>query len=110
MPSPFPGVDPFIEGEEWEHFHTTFNTVVKEILAPRVEPRYVVRVERRVYVEHPARHETEVRWADVALLSTGHAKTVGTAPDSGSAEAAASPVECLLPMPEERREAYLVTR
>jgi hypothetical protein len=61
----FPGMDPFLESEEWEDFHTTFNTVVREVLAPRIEPRYLVRVERRVYV---------------------------------------------LPMPEEKRETYLVIR
>ncbi len=24
MPSPFPGMDPFIEGQAWEEFHTAF--------------------------------------------------------------------------------------
>lgn len=33
-------------------FHSRFNNVVSEELAPAVEPRYIVRVERRVYVEH----------------------------------------------------------
>ena len=111
MPSPFPGMDPYIEGQEWEDFHTTFNTVVKEILAPRVEPRYVVRVERRIYIEHPARHATEVRWADVAVIAPGPPGKGGPLPVSGQAGAAvATPVECLLPMPEERREAYLIIR
>ena len=110
MPSPFPGVDPYIESQEWEDFHTTFNTVVKELLAPRIEPRYVVRVERRVYVEHPARHGSEVRWADVAVLSSDAARTVGSSPASGRSDTVATPVECLLPMPEEHREAYLVVR
>jgi hypothetical protein len=40
MPSPFPGVDPFIEDQEWEDFHSTFNTVLRESLAPGVEPRH----------------------------------------------------------------------
>ncbi|MBI4603374.1 MAG: DUF4058 family protein [Planctomycetes bacterium] len=71
MPSPFPGMDPYIEDQEWEDFHTRLNTVAGEMLAPIVEPRYVVRVERRVYV---------------------------------------APVECVLPMPQERRETYLVVR
>ena len=53
MPSPFPGMDPFLEGPEWEDFHATFNTVLRELLSPTIEPDYVVRVERRVYVERP---------------------------------------------------------
>lgn len=54
MPSPFPGVDPFLEDGEWEDFHTRFNTAISEILAACLEPRYLVRLERRIYVEHPA--------------------------------------------------------
>lgn len=30
MSSPFPGMDPYIESQEWEDFHSTFNTVVRE--------------------------------------------------------------------------------
>jgi hypothetical protein len=110
MPSPFPGVDPYIENQEWQDFHTRFNTVLSELLASRLEPRYVVRVERRVYVEHPTRSEGEVRWADVAVLSSSGATAMKPSTASGAAASVASPVECLLPMPEERREAYLVIR
>lgn len=52
MPSPFPGIDPFIEDQEWEDFHSTFNTVMREVLATVVEQGYYVRIERRVYMEH----------------------------------------------------------
>lgn len=52
MPSQFPGVDPFIEGQEWEDFHGRFNNRISDALVPRVRPRYIVRIERRVYVEH----------------------------------------------------------
>ncbi len=51
MPSPYPGMDPFLEMQEWDDFHTTFNTVLRECLSPALEPDYLVRVERRVYVE-----------------------------------------------------------
>jgi len=50
MASPFPGMDPFIEGQRWRDFHTTVITVVREILAPQVRPRYVVEVEEYVYL------------------------------------------------------------
>lgn len=52
MPSPFPGMDPFIEGHEWEDFHTHFIAAIAEHLVPGVRPRYIVRVQRRVYLEH----------------------------------------------------------
>jgi hypothetical protein len=109
MPSPFPGMDPFIEDQEWEDFHSRFNTAISEALAPGVEPRYIVRVERRIYVEHGLESEDQVRWADVSVLWSGTDAAVATA---ASAEAATSlaPVECLLLGPQERRETYLVIR
>ncbi len=51
MPSPYPGMDPFLEMQEWDDFHPTFNTVLREFLSPALEPDYLVRVERRVHVE-----------------------------------------------------------
>jgi hypothetical protein len=109
MPSPFPGMDPYLERQEWEDFHTTLNTVIRETLAPRIEPRYVVRVERRVYVEDPYRGVEEFdhfRRSDVAVLATAE---VGARVEAGGGVALA-PVECELLMPEERRETYLVIR
>lgn len=51
MPSPFPGMDPFLESQEWEDFHTRLITAFSDRLSPKIEPDYLVRVERRVYVE-----------------------------------------------------------
>lgn len=106
MPSPFPGMDPFLERQEWQDFHTTFNTVVRESLAQALGPRYVVRVERRVYIEHLAEEEPPRR-ADVAVLWTGRGEDPAAAAGRRSLVA---PVECLLPMPEEQREVFLVVR
>ena len=52
MPSVFPGMDPFIEGQEWEDFHHHFIEDIYNALVAQVRPQYVVRVEKRVYVEH----------------------------------------------------------
>jgi hypothetical protein len=102
-------MDPFIEDQEWEDFHSRFNTAMSDALAPGVEPRYIVRVERRVYVEHGIEAEDQVRWADVSVLWSGSEVpvAVATTPVSGTALV---PVECLLPGPQERRETYLVIR
>jgi hypothetical protein len=108
MQSPFPGMDPFIESQEWEDFHTTFNTVVRELLAARVEPRYVVRVECRVYVERGIGDAPHLRRADVAVLVGGRDPLAGQ--PAVSAASAVLTAECVLPMPEEHRETYLVIR
>ena len=44
MPSPFPGMDPFIEGQKWRDFHTEANTAIRALLAPRLVPRHIVSV------------------------------------------------------------------
>lgn len=107
MQSPFPGIDPYIENQEWEDFHTRWNTTISEFLSPRLEPRYVVRVERRVYVEHMTHEHAKWRRSDVAILTTDVNESLASSPNTATAVA---PVECELPMPEERRETFLVVR
>ena len=110
MPSPFPGMDPFIEQQEWEDFHQRFNNALADMLAPKVEPQYIARVEKRVYVESPPEYDLPDRWADVAVMrfhkgGSGPAIATATAADSDTATE-----ECELPMPAERRETFLVIR
>lgn len=59
MPSPFPGMDPWLESPDlWPGVHATIISILRELLAPSVRPRYFVDIERRVYVldeDDPAR-------------------------------------------------------
>ena len=50
MPSPFPGMDPFIEGQSWKGFHTRFLAVLSDMLVAQLRPRYIVQVEEYVYL------------------------------------------------------------
>ena len=74
MPSPFPGMDPFIEGQRWEHFHGEFIYEIHRALMPQLVPRYISVVGERVYVEwlsEPTERETtssQWRVPDVAIL------------------------------------------
>ena len=52
MPSPFPGMDPYLEMEEWGDFHHTLMVEFKRLLVPQLAPKYITVVERRVYLEH----------------------------------------------------------
>ena len=109
MKSPFPGLDPFIENQEWTDFHHALIEMISELLVPEVEPRYLVRVERRVYVEHAVDDESDfvaVGISDVAVVEAAGALSQPHA----SAVATLEPVKCVLPMPVTRRESYLVIR
>jgi hypothetical protein len=68
-----------------------------------------VRVERRVYVEHADVGDDGPRRADVAILSAEGGEQSWTSAAT-AAIATLAPVECLLEMPEEIRETYLVVR
>jgi hypothetical protein len=112
MPSPFPGVDPFIEGPEWEDFHHHLIEEIHRALVPRVRPRYVVRVERRVYVEHDIDPPHRTIRPDVTLLrdAVRSARGEGSAATATIVETEIAPVECTLAMPEDMSEAYLTIR
>lgn len=113
MRSPFPGMDPFLEGQEWEDFHTRFNTAMSDHLSGQLEPKYFARVERRVYLERDVEdqpNQPQWRRSDLAIVT---ADPWWSRPQSDSGSSVATletPVECLVPMAEERRETYLVIR
>ena len=55
MPSPFPGMDPYLEHPDlWPDLHHRLITALADALGPQVRPRYVVRVEVRTYRETAA--------------------------------------------------------
>lgn len=47
MPSPFPGLDPYLEGPEWESFHFAFSVEVARQLAGKLRPDYIVTPNQR---------------------------------------------------------------
>ncbi|MCA8998345.1 MAG: DUF4058 family protein [Planctomycetaceae bacterium] len=50
MPSPFPGMDPFIESQRFEEFHSVYIVTLAELLVPLVRPNYTVDVERYIFL------------------------------------------------------------
>lgn len=56
MPSPFPGMDPYLEHPVlWEGVHARMVVAIANRLQPLLDPRYVATVEERVYIEGPQR-------------------------------------------------------
>ena len=52
MPSPFPGVNPYLEHPNiWEDFHTSLATEIRNQLAPNLRPRYFAALVPRVTYE-----------------------------------------------------------
>ncbi|HVA48134.1 MAG TPA: DUF4058 family protein [Pirellulales bacterium] len=53
MPSPFPGMDPYLEGELWTAVHSQLAAEIARQLAPKIAPRYVARTEKRFVITAP---------------------------------------------------------
>jgi hypothetical protein len=110
MASVFPGMDPYIEGQAWGDFYSRFVVQIANTLGPRLDPRYVVRAEERVYVEHspgemPERIRPDVTVAPDWTASTQNLETAHDAPG-----VAAAPFVLNVPLPEEVRETFLTVR
>jgi hypothetical protein len=94
-------MDPFLEMQEWSDFHARYMTVLSELLTPQVRPRYVVRVERRVYLEQPFDERDQII-PDVAIVERrGLSRSSSGTAVLAETTAAVAPVECLLPEAEE---------
>jgi hypothetical protein len=103
MPSPFPGMDPYLEDPWlWPDFHLTFVVGLRAELNRRLPTGYVALADRYVWVQEP---ETEERKRlgkpDVFLTGEGEAKG---APASA---AIVAPVEIVLPSLTEKGSPYL---
>lgn len=107
MPSPFPGMDPFIEGQMWSGFHATFITAMAETLVPQIRPDYVVNVEEYVYVvREPTESVTAIRPDVLVIEAEDRWRGRG---GSGSA-VTAEPLVLTLPLPDRLEQHYLVVR
>ena len=53
MPSPFPGMDPYLEGSEWVSVHAELSSEIARQLAPKLRPKYIARTIRRFVTETP---------------------------------------------------------
>ncbi len=54
MPSPFPGMDPYLEGELWQEFHETLASAIRAQLMPRLAQKYVALLAKRYTLDRPA--------------------------------------------------------
>ena len=109
MPSPFPGMDPFIEGQRWQDFHSTYIAVLKELLVPAVRPRYSVDVEQDVYLVS----ENDLPAGTIEPDLTFVESSAGASNESRSSTATATalaPAVYTMSIPQGRRQKHLTLR
>jgi hypothetical protein len=110
MPSPFPGMDPYLEQEViWHDFHERFLPAAAAHLSYQVLPRYIVLIDQHVYLYDA---ETEVHRPvgrpDLVVAGSGERF-------AGEARGAAlgvldAPVHVRVPEMDEERESFLTVR
>ena len=72
MPSPFPGMDPYLElSGDWRDFHATFIATCRDAINDRLPEHYVARIDERFRVVEVRRERGRTRYPDVAVVRTG---------------------------------------
>src|SRR5437764_549116 len=104
MPSPFPGMNPYLEQDTlWQDFHLAFLPALRERLVPQVAPKYIVLLEEHLYVhDQPADPRRLVGRADVAL-----ARAPGTPPGGAGLGLIEAPTRVELLAEDVERAPYL---
>lgn len=69
MPSPFPGMNPYLEQEDiWHDFHERFIPHIAEVIVPQVRPGYIVKIDEHIYIHERSAAEREfLGRADVSV-------------------------------------------
>ncbi len=72
MAIPFPGMDPYLEGDLWTSVHTDFCSEIARQLAPKLRPKYAVLTTRRVVLTSRDENDRAAaeRFPDVGVLSS----------------------------------------
>jgi len=106
MPSPFPGMDPYIEQDRvWHDFHQRFVPAMAEDLAQQVDPKYIVSIDDHIYVHDlPAAERVLVGRSDVSLARGSQASAAGGATIENA------PVRAFLPAVDAERSSYVEIR
>lgn len=95
MPSPFPGMNPYLErAEVWQDFHDSFLPFVREVLTAQIHPRYYVKIEEHLFIhEPPAAERFPAGHADLTI----GAKPTPSAPAPTTTTTAVAPASVGMP-------------
>ena len=89
MPSPFPGMNPYLESANgWEAFHPGMITTMSQAINRVLPPGYHARYETLLFINEPAAEDRGVRRPDVSVLGPDGAGPASR-PDSALADAPA---------------------
>src|SRR5438132_11833304 len=103
MPSPFPGMDPYLETPAlWSDFHASFITYWRDALIDALPDNYEVRIDEKVSLVEINPPREKLIEPDVAVTQRGPSKGFPSGPPPGVATL--EPVTLSLVIEEEKHE------
>ncbi|NJK67150.1 MAG: DUF4058 family protein [Microcoleus sp. CSU_2_2] len=113
MPSPFPGMDPYLEHPDfWQETHHWLISAIAASLVPQIRPKYEIAIDKRIYeITDPNDSNGDsllVGIPDVAIKRQSNTPDVPTR--SVTTVAIALPTMVKVPIPEKIKQAYLEVR
>lgn len=109
MPTPFPGMDPYLEQPGlWKQVHTNLIVDIQRSLAPRVRPKYQVAIEQRNFLSLSST-DPLVGEPDVLVVAPRGRPAVELT-RTGTMAAATGSYTVALPEPQQVIERYLEVR
>ncbi|MBD2179827.1 DUF4058 family protein [Planktothrix sp. FACHB-1355] len=106
MPSPFPGMNPYLENPQlWSEFHNRLIVAIAIAIEPELNLNYRVAVEKRIYLSTSS---DLVGIPDISIVSKQPTPTPPTSPVTLLTRIEPIPVQ--LPLPETVEESYLEIR
>ena len=111
MPSPFPGMNPYLEQEDaWHDFHERFIPMVATLLGGQLRPRYIVKIDEHIYIHELAAESR--RWVGRADVSLGRGSPeAGHEPAPGAATGLLeAPARVRLPAVDRERLSFVEIR
>ena len=106
MPSPFPGMDPYLEDPAyWSDFHASFLLYLRDVLLERLPPQYEVRLDEKVNLVEISPDRIEFIEPDLAL-----SRDRPSAPSNGPAAGVATLEPITIPhlfIEEEQRQRWI---
>lgn len=113
MPSPFPGMDPYLEyAAFWSSFHTRFMVAIADAIEPQLGTQYYVEVESRTYQTDDRDDEILIGIPDAIVFAERAEMQPMPAVEkqAGSVGTQVQPEKVALPMPVEVHQRYLEVR
>ena len=68
MTSPFPGMDPFLEGYLWPDVHQEMASAIRQLIAPVIAPQYVARINLYTVDDTSPEEDVGIMYPDVDIL------------------------------------------